>query len=963
MQTNTATTITVGQYSTDTTLTTWIPAQAIGFTLTGLKPNTQLSVFFNKVNVTSYCAPAAYDTTIATPAPSDYHTTGSIGTSIITDFTGTAVGIFYLPQQTFQTGSVEFHVFNYVTNTDDFNTLNTSHTCEAYGYFQAFNQSSSDSQNASIIATIPAGSTSSVTLTNRGTGTPTAADPNSPRFDPMCQSFYVGSDVTEGQDGIYLKAIDLYFATKSVTQPVTIDVRTVENGIPTTTVMPYSQVTMSASSVNADITGATATTFTFDTPIYVRSGYSYAVSVIPGGQVPDYSIWTGIVGDKDPVNGTVTANWGQGTLFTSSNGSDWTPVQNQFLKFTLYRTTYDLSGSATFVNEDYEFISYANNSTIPFQIGEYVYQMPSPLAGYVSVNTSSNTLSFNVSASGTLSTNLATQFAVNDHILVVGSVPPANTTYRIQNWGLFSNSVTLKVVSVNPTNNTLQFGYANGAAITGAPWTNTSAVFFKPAKGTVNIISGNPVVTGTGTRFDQQFNTSDTDGTSRIPLVVNWSNTSASGNEVLWPSTISNSTVMTVRNTPFTTNTVAFPFNLPTAKVAAIDTNRNMLILKRSTANNNTSNTAWQNVFSTPSYFAAGRVLTGTASGATAVISNILDIPISSTQPIVYQTAVQGTDIIYSANTNDNNYNDVDYPTLSISGTNYFSNNQIIIASLTNEINRNSGQKSFTLNASLSSTSALLSPTIDENSISLLAMSNIIGPDASNEDTNNGTALSKSISKIITLGSGMDAEDLTVYLTAYKPTGTDIHVYGKVLNSADTDLFQDKNWSPLIQITDPNLYSDTTNLSDYKEFQYGLPTNPSTIMMPQLVTTNNSSVITSTNTSWQSVFSNGQLCVLYSDVNQTTYEVHQIASVDSNTQITFSTPVAISNTSSAQIASMVYPNSAYKNSQNQNIIRYTTSSGVPYDSYIQFAIKIVLLSNSTSVVPKVSDMRTLALSV
>lgn len=959
-----ATTTTVGQYTTDVKDTLYIAEQAIGFTVTGLKPNTRVSIFFDKINVTQNCAPATYDSSKTTPKPSDYHKLGAKGSAIKSDKTGTVQAIFYLPKGTFRVGTRELHVFNYVSDTDKFDTMKANHTSEAYGYFRAFNFSNVDAENNAIISTIPAGSTSSVTLTNRGSGTPTTADPDNPRFDPLCQSFYIGSDITQGHDGIYLSSIDLYFSKKSTTQPVSIDIRTVENNIPTTTILPHSEVTLPAASVNADTSGATATTFTFDTPVYVRSGYSYAVSVIPGGQVPDYVVWTGIVGKKDAVNGIVNANWGQGTLFTSSTGNEWTPIQNQFLKFTLYRSGYASEGSATFVNKDYEFITYSKSSTIPFEVGEYVYQMPSPYAGYVSVNTSSNVVSFNVAASGVLSTNLAIEFAVNDHILVVGSVPPANTTHRILNWGMFSNAFSAKVTSIDPLNNKLTFAYANGATAV-APWSNGAAVFFKPAKGTVSVLDGSRSVVGTGTRFDQQFNTNVEDGTNKKPLVLQWSNGSFDGHEVLWPSSITNATSMTTRNAALNTNAVAIPLNTPVARVSAVDKNRNLLILSKSTANGSSSNTLYKNAFSSPSYFAPSRVLVGATSGATALIRSTVDVMMNSVQPVVYQRAIHGTDVNYSANLSSKDYSSVDYPKISVSDTNYLSNNEIIVASKTNEINRYGGEKSVKLYADLATSSSLISPSIDSHNISLLAKSNVISPHASNEYTNEGTALSKSISKVVTLADGMDAEDLNVYLTAYKPSATDIQVYAKILNAADPSNFDDKMWTPLYQVTDINLFSDISNLDDYKEFQFTIGTDPETIVLDDLITTNNSTTIVSTlgTSNWASVFDKGQQVVLYTDVGLSTYEVHTIDAVDNNNSITFTTPVTMSNTTSAIVGSMTYPEAGFKNSLNNNIIRYFGSDGSPYDSFKQFAIKIVMLSSNTSCVPKISDMRAIALSV
>jgi len=57
---------------------------------------------------------------------------------------------------------------------------------------------------------------------------------------------------------------------------------------------------------------------------------------------------------------------------------------------------------------------------------------------------------------------------------------------------------------------------------------------------------------------------------------------------------------------------------------------------------------------------------------------------------------------------------------------------------------------------------------------------------------------SRYISKTVVLADGQDAEDLVVFLTAYRPQGTNIQVYGKVLNATDSDPFDDKSWTPML---------------------------------------------------------------------------------------------------------------------------------------------------------------------
>jgi hypothetical protein len=54
---------------------------------------------------------------------------------------------------------------------------------------------------------------------------------------------------------------------------------------------------------------------------------------------------------------------------------------------------------------------------------------------------------------------------------------------------------------------------------------------------------------------------------------------------------------------------------------------------------------------------------------------------------------------------------------------------------------------------------------------------------------------------------------------------------------------------------------------------------------------------------------------------------------------------------------------AFRNASNYNVLEYTDSSGVVYRTYKTFAIKIVLLSTDGTFVPKVDDVRAIALQV
>jgi hypothetical protein len=91
-----------------------------------------------------------------------------------------------------------------------------------------------------------------------------------------------------------------------------------------------------------------------------------------------------------------------------------------------------------------------------------------------------------------------------------------------------------------------------------------------------------------------------------------------------------------------------------------------------------------------------------------------------------------------------------------------------------------------------------------------------------------GNATARYISRRVTLADGFDSGDLRVYMTAYKPVGTNIFVYYKVLSTSDSDTFDNKNWTLMTQVGNAN-YVSLNNL-DYRELLFapgsnGVPSN------------------------------------------------------------------------------------------------------------------------------------------
>lgn len=86
-----------------------------------------------------------------------------------------------------------------------------------------------------------------------------------------------------------------------------------------------------------------------------------------------------------------------------------------------------------------------------------------------------------------------------------------------------------------------------------------------------------------------------------------------------------------------------------------------------------------------------------------------------------------------------------------------------------------------------------------------------------------GNATARYICRKVTLADGFNSGDLRVYVTAYKPSGTGIYVYYKILSESDNETFESKNWQLMTQLGNANFVS--TNASDYRELSFAPGTN------------------------------------------------------------------------------------------------------------------------------------------
>ena len=163
--------------------------------------------------------------------------------------------------------------------------------------------------------------------------------------DPLAQSFLV-----EESTGVFVTSCEVFFATVDENElPVTFQLRTMQNGLPTTKVIPFSEIDISPSDITISNDGSIGTTFTFKAPVYLEGGIEYCMVLLSDSA--QYSVFISRVGEVDLLTQTfVSQQPTLGSLFKSQNASTWEPSQWEDLKYSLYRADFATSGSIELYN-------------------------------------------------------------------------------------------------------------------------------------------------------------------------------------------------------------------------------------------------------------------------------------------------------------------------------------------------------------------------------------------------------------------------------------------------------------------------------------------------------------------------------------------------------------------------------------------------------------------------------------
>lgn len=152
------------------------------------------------------------------------------------------------------------------------------------------------------------------------------------RRDPLAQSFLLSKETYA--EGAFLKSIDLFFKEKHETLPARVEIVTVENGYPTSKIVPFGVKQLSSADINVSDDSSAKTTFTFDNPVHLKANSEYAF-IVRSDSV-DYRIWMSELGSTDVLNGSlITKDPFSGVSFKSANSSTWTATQNRDIKFNI----------------------------------------------------------------------------------------------------------------------------------------------------------------------------------------------------------------------------------------------------------------------------------------------------------------------------------------------------------------------------------------------------------------------------------------------------------------------------------------------------------------------------------------------------------------------------------------------------------------------------------------------------
>ena len=339
-----------GFKSVSKTLIPFARSKTITFTAKGLKPFTKLYVYFDKKVVNAYVTPASSGAIGTANLNFSNVATPVAGSTLISDGIGNCEGTFTIPDPKvsgnpqFSTGDIEFVITADPNNKQVGDGSNEIVARETFAEATYSAKGLLDTQQETIISTRNA-IVKTTNLSSGSSGNIIGSEiiPE-PAMDPLAQTFIVlDTDSVAGVSGAFLTSCDIFFAEKDETYPVTMEIRNVINGSPGPKILPFGRKTLQSGEISTSTDGNTATTFTFDSPVYVQGGTEYSICLLTN--TPVSKVWIADLGTRDTAGNEITNQPHVGVLFKSSNNSTWVPSPTQDMKFSLKRAKFDTTAA------------------------------------------------------------------------------------------------------------------------------------------------------------------------------------------------------------------------------------------------------------------------------------------------------------------------------------------------------------------------------------------------------------------------------------------------------------------------------------------------------------------------------------------------------------------------------------------------------------------------------------------
>jgi len=569
--------------------------------------------------------------------------------------------------------------------------------------------------------------------------------------------------------GIFLTSCDLFFESKDDTLPVTVEIREVSNGFPGARVVPFSRVVKDPVDVTIDVTAQVATNFKFNSLVYLQANLEYCIVVI--ANVPTYKVWIARLGETEI----------QSTLAQAQTGGTSTSATNVLFS----ERTVSKQPAMGVLFKGHNNRTWAPSLTEDLKFNLYRAEF-SPLTGTIPlVNASNPTKSLSKHPLIFLDGSAVIQVRHRDHQMYV-------TTNNVTIDGVKSGASTTLSTAIDVDDTTIVLA-------SGTNFDDTSGKFSRDTSNVYYIKIDDEIITYTS------ISTNTISGATRGTNSTTAVSHAAGATVELYmlhkiPFTEINTTHTSIGNIGIDSYTITVTSS------AVIDSTGTT-----HAQNGGNSITATENIL----YELGKSQINGIELPGTTIVAK--KRPSTATSPSGAQTSFTKTTVSNSLNIplNENVYYDVPY----------------LVASDINQDNEMSSEKSLALDLTLTSQSSNISPFIDSERMSMIAVGNRVNNIDSSSDVyptseyNDSTESfgdnNEAVYIIKQVNLAQRATALKVFFDGNKDSNGEIKLLYKILREDDDSNFKELGWRYFNTDGSPDLaVGASRSINDFREHLY-----------------------------------------------------------------------------------------------------------------------------------------------